>query len=69
MGFNLPPGCNVSDLPGNTSEDMEWEILNDWLVDSMLTPIEIKQAIFKGNRKGYLKAQKELKERILKRLR
>ena len=26
---NLPPGCSVGDLPGNTIEDMEWEQLLD----------------------------------------
>ena len=24
-GFNLPPGCNVSDLPGNSPKDEEFE--------------------------------------------
>jgi len=24
-GYNLPPGCNVSDLPGNRPEDVAWE--------------------------------------------
>ena len=25
MGFNLPPGVNISDLPGNTPRDEAWE--------------------------------------------
>lgn len=24
-GYNLPPGCCVSDIPGNRPEDIEWE--------------------------------------------
>ncbi len=28
-GFNLPPGCNVSDLPGNTKAEQEAEALAD----------------------------------------
>lgn len=23
-GYNLPPGCNVSDIPGHRPEDMIW---------------------------------------------
>jgi hypothetical protein len=26
---NLPPGCRVSDIPGNRPEDAEWEIIYD----------------------------------------
>ena len=26
-GWNLPPGCNVSDIPGNRPEDEAWENL------------------------------------------
>ena len=26
-GFNLPPGCNVSDIPGNGPEDEKWEAI------------------------------------------
>jgi len=26
-GFNLPPGCNVSDIPGNRPEDVEFEAI------------------------------------------
>jgi hypothetical protein len=28
-GFNLPPGCNVSDIPGNRPEDEAWEKITD----------------------------------------
>ena len=28
-GWNLPPGCNVSDLPGNTREDERNEAIYD----------------------------------------
>jgi hypothetical protein len=24
-GYNLPPGCSVSDIPGNRPEDAEWD--------------------------------------------
>ena len=30
---NLPPGCSVSDIPGNRPEDLEWENAIDWIVD------------------------------------
>ncbi len=35
-GFNLPPGCNVSDLPGNTKAEQEAEAL----ADSVYTQLE-----------------------------
>jgi hypothetical protein len=31
MSSNLPPGCSVSDIPGNRPEDAEWEEMNDCL--------------------------------------
>jgi hypothetical protein len=34
-GFNLPPGVNVSDLPGNRPEDEEHERSLDWLSDQI----------------------------------
>lgn len=45
-GFNLPPGCSMSDLPGNRPEDIDWEnacemataVCNSavpWMLDSM----------------------------------
>jgi hypothetical protein len=32
-GFNLPPGCNVSDIPGNRPEDDEIESIMDIIYD------------------------------------
>ena len=33
FGWDLPPGCNVSDIPGNRSEDEAWDkILDDFYV-------------------------------------
>jgi hypothetical protein len=32
-GWNLPPGCNVSDLPGNRPEDERNEALWDTIAD------------------------------------
>jgi len=28
-GFNLPPGCSVSDIPGNRPEDGKWEAIEE----------------------------------------
>lgn len=41
-GFNLPPGCNEGDIPGNGPEDAAWERLIDWLYDCGLDPGQIK---------------------------
>jgi len=35
-GFNLPPGCNVSDLPGNSPEDEKFDYATEWLIDEMM---------------------------------
>ncbi len=33
-GWNLPPGCNVSDIPGNRPEDEKWDtILGDFYTE------------------------------------
>lgn len=29
FGWDLPPGCRVSDIPGNTPEDEKWEAIYD----------------------------------------
>lgn len=34
-GFNLPPGCSVSDIPGNRPEELEAEAFAD-MVDEKL---------------------------------
>lgn len=34
-GWNLPPGCNVSDLPGNSPEDERVEALMDKIYDCL----------------------------------
>ena len=31
-GYNLPPGCNVNDIPGNRPEDEPYEIWMDELI-------------------------------------
>ena len=36
-GFNLPPGCNVSDLPGNTKENMEAEAAYEKICEELET--------------------------------
>ena len=28
-GFNLPPGCSDSDIPGNRPEDIAWESFHE----------------------------------------
>lgn len=35
-GFNLPPGCSVSDIPGNRPEDMEAEALVEKISEALL---------------------------------
>jgi hypothetical protein len=34
-GWNLPPGCNVSDLPGNRPEDEQLESAEGALMDEL----------------------------------
>jgi hypothetical protein len=34
-GWNLPPGCNVHDLPGNSREEEQAEALYDKLADAI----------------------------------
>ena len=29
FGWDLPPGCSVSDIPGNRPEDAEWESIEE----------------------------------------
>jgi len=40
-GWNLPPGCRVSDIPGNTAEDLEAEAFVD-AFDAILQDCRIK---------------------------
>lgn len=35
MGWNLPPGCNESDLPGNRPEDEEWDYFIETFEDEL----------------------------------
>jgi hypothetical protein len=32
-GWNMPPGCNVSDIPGNRPEDQAEEAFYEWVFD------------------------------------
>lgn len=41
-GFNMPPGCSESDIPGNTPEDEAWEKLIDEMFQSGLTAAEAR---------------------------
>jgi len=34
-GWNLPPGCNVSDIPGNRPEDLAFEIFWENYIDKV----------------------------------
>ena len=38
MASNLPPGCNVSDIPGNRPEDEKWENIIDTFWSKDRTP-------------------------------
>lgn len=37
-GFNLPPGCRVSDIPGNRPEDEAWEAIINGFWNKKRTP-------------------------------
>jgi len=41
-GWNLPPGCRVTDLPGNEPEDPVWEKLSDILYEHLDSPLTEK---------------------------
>lgn len=43
MGWNLPPGCEVSDLPGNRPEDEDWDHYWDEEIDRI---IEVFKTVF-----------------------
>ena len=43
--WNMPPGVSEADIPGNRPEDIEWDLLFDWLSDSGLTPTQIREAV------------------------
>jgi len=34
-GWNLPPGCNVSDLPGNDLKAQLWEEFDAWAMKEL----------------------------------
>lgn len=52
-GFNLPPGCNVSDIPGNRPEDdaneMFWNALSEKFTESNPELNEYLEHIFGGD--------------------
>ena len=50
MASNLPPGVTDGMLPGNRPEDVAWDELNDWLIDTGLTPEEIRQRVNDADR-------------------
>ena len=41
-GFNLPPGCSVNSIPGNSAEDARWEKMFDHLAGSGLSADEAR---------------------------
>jgi hypothetical protein len=47
-GFNLPPGCNVSDLPGNSREDYIAEaaynqVCEQLEIDKLIDPTKVDE--------------------------
>ena len=41
FGWDLPPGCSVSDIPGNRPEDEAWEkVINDFWDEKRFTKEE-----------------------------
>lgn len=62
-GFNLPPGCSISDIPGNRPEDEAEEALYDAIYTALdgaifeeEHPVRIKTLIDKAYADGYAKA-------------
>jgi hypothetical protein len=55
-GWNLPPGCNVSDLPGNSAADAEYEAWAEDVYERLTAalktgnhyPVEVSDALFKA---------------------
>ena len=56
MTSNLPPGCNVAEIPGNTNLDEQWEKAWDDLADYDISPSELILAV-----KLYLEYRKVIK--------
>lgn len=40
---NLPPGCNISDLPGNRPEDLAWESLLEEIGNTPISAAEARK--------------------------
>jgi len=51
-GYNLPPGCSESDIPGNRPEDMEWDGFWEW-AEANLGALEVGDA-YRAVRMGIL---------------
>jgi len=51
-GFNLPPGCSVSDIPGNRPEDEKieaaYDLIDELLFKARLSPEEVVMAVKGG---------------------
>ena len=49
-GFNLPPGCSVSDIPGNRPEDIAYEAFWTWVEEHLqdLSAEECRRAVLIG---------------------
>jgi hypothetical protein len=45
---HLPPGVEYDDIPGNRTEDQEWEDLFDWLAGTGLETDEIRRRVDRG---------------------
>lgn len=53
---NLPPGVRDCDIPGNRPEDLEWDLLYDWIGSVDITPWELQNIIVNWarlNRRGF----------------
>lgn len=63
--FNLPPGVNVSDLPGNRPEDSRWEEFDEWAMKE-LSELPLREAYW-AVRMGIaaVKAQREDLDKML----
>ena len=48
MSLNLPPGVSDYDIPGNRTEDIEWENLIDKMMSDIDSPYEARQVWEQG---------------------
>uniref|UniRef100_A0A6M3JI10 Uncharacterized protein n=1 Tax=viral metagenome TaxID=1070528 RepID=A0A6M3JI10_9ZZZZ len=63
MPSNLPPGCKVSDIPGNSPEDKKYKIATDKLLDE-LNKNDISPTEFEIAAKIGILSVREMRDRV-----